>query len=120
MRRRGLFETGWTIGRSSGRERPPDSIPDWTPRSAAWHPNGAPKGGITTMILVSDERGQDVSRTYLYVPFEERDQARELGAQWDADGKCWFIDSVLDPAPFDRWLETAPGLADRPYSIVSD
>ena len=61
-----------------------------------------------------------MSRTYLYVPFEERDQARELGAQWDSDGKCWFIDSVLDPAPFDRWLETASGLADRPYSIVSD
>lgn len=60
-----------------------------------------------------------MSRTYLHVPFEERDQVRLLGAQWDADGKCWFIDSALDPAPFHRWLEDSQS-ADDPYSIVSD
>jgi len=61
-----------------------------------------------------------MSRTYLYVPFEERDQARQLGAQWDADGKCWFIDSVLDPAPFNRWLDSSPQSSDESYSIASD
>jgi len=61
-----------------------------------------------------------VSRTYLYVPFEERDQVRELGAQWDSDSKCWFIDSALDAAPFNRWLGDASQLAEEPYSIVSE
>lgn len=61
-----------------------------------------------------------MSRTYLYVPFEERDEVLELGAQWDPDGKCWFVDSTLDPAPFTRWLEAASELADGVYSIVSD
>lgn len=61
-----------------------------------------------------------MSRTYLHVPYEEGDQARRLGAQWDADGKCWFIDSVLDPAPFHRWLDTTRDRSELPYSIVSD
>ncbi len=61
-----------------------------------------------------------MSRTYLYVPFEEREQARQLGAQWDADAKCWFIDSTLDPAPFHRWLGETPLSAEQPYSITSD
>ncbi len=61
-----------------------------------------------------------MSRTYLRVPFEERDRVRQLGAQWDADGKCWFIDSALDPAPFNRWLDTESQPPDGPYSIVSD
>jgi hypothetical protein len=61
-----------------------------------------------------------VSRTYLHVPFEECDQVQQLGAQWDVDGKCWFIDSALDPAPFHRWLEAEPHSADCPYSIASD
>lgn len=60
-----------------------------------------------------------MSRTYLHVPFEEREQVRELGAQWDSDSKCWFIDSALDPAPFNRWLDAAPR-GDGVYSIVSD
>lgn len=61
-----------------------------------------------------------MSRTYLYVPFEERDQVQALGAQWDSDGKCWYIDSALDPAPFNRWLDSVPQGAERPYSIVSN
>lgn len=61
-----------------------------------------------------------MSRIYLHVPFEERDHVRQLGAQWDADGKCWFIDPALDPAPFNRWLEAGTQPTDRPYSIVSD
>jgi Domain of unknown function (DUF5710) len=55
-----------------------------------------------------------------YVPFEEHDQARQRGAQWDAEEKCWFIDSVLDPAPFHRWLDTSPQSSDEPYRIASD
>jgi len=61
-----------------------------------------------------------LSRTYLFVPFEEREQVRGLGAQWDSDGKCWFIDSALDPTPFKRWLDAEPDAADHPYTIVSD
>jgi Domain of unknown function (DUF5710) len=61
-----------------------------------------------------------MSRTYLYVPHEERIAVQELGAQWDVDGKCWYIDSALDPTPFGRWLESSPPLVDGTYSIVSD
>lgn len=43
-------------------------------------------------------------RTYLYVPFEEKAQAKELGARWDVERKCWYIESSLDPGPFRRWI----------------
>ncbi len=61
-----------------------------------------------------------MERRYLHIPFEEREQAKHLGARWDAEAKCWFIDSALDPAPFRRWLEEGPRSARQAYSIVSD
>ena len=39
----------------------------------------------------------------LKVPFAEKDQAKKLGARWDAARKCWYIDGGLDPAVFARW-----------------
>ena len=61
-----------------------------------------------------------MGRTYLYVPFEERDDVRKLGAQWDSDGKSWFIDSALDAGPFRRWLDEVTEPTNRPYHIESD
>ena len=39
----------------------------------------------------------------LKVPFAEKDQAKKLGARWDAARKRWYIDGGLDPAVFARW-----------------
>lgn len=43
------------------------------------------------------------SRTYIFVPFADRDEAKELGAKWDKDKKQWFVPSGLDFAPFAKW-----------------
>lgn len=43
------------------------------------------------------------SRTYIFVPFADRDEAKELGAKWDKDKKQWFVPSGLDLAPFAKW-----------------
>ena len=42
-------------------------------------------------------------RLNLKVPFAEKDQAKKLGARWDAARKVWYIDDKLDAAPFARW-----------------
>jgi len=39
----------------------------------------------------------------LKVPFAEKDQAKKLGARWDAARKRWYIDGELDPADFAKW-----------------
>jgi len=45
-------------------------------------------------------------RTNLKVPFAEKDQAKKLGARWDAARKIWYVDSTADMAPFSRWSPT--------------
>ena len=38
-------------------------------------------------------------RLDLKIPFAEKDQAKKLGARWDAGRKLWYIEG-LDPALF--------------------
>jgi putative DNA primase/helicase len=40
---------------------------------------------------------------YLFVPYEERNQAKELGAYWDGQKEAWYVPKGTDPAPFARW-----------------
>ena len=43
-------------------------------------------------------------RFNLKCPFSEKDQAKALGAQWDAARKTWFVVDPPDMQPFMRWL----------------
>lgn len=45
-------------------------------------------------------------RTNLKVPFAEKDQAKKLGARWDAARKIWYVDGDVDLAPFAKWSPT--------------
>ncbi len=40
---------------------------------------------------------------YLNVPYNEKDEAKELGAKWDKDKKQWYLPQV-DSTPFAKWL----------------
>ena len=40
----------------------------------------------------------------LKVPFAEKDQAKALGARWNAELKLWYVPQGLDTAPFEKWL----------------
>lgn len=42
-------------------------------------------------------------RTNLKVPFPEKDDAKKLGARWDAARKLWYVQDVEDLAPFAKW-----------------
>lgn len=43
-------------------------------------------------------------KTYLDVPFEEKDEAKALGAKWDPDIKRWFVPQGIDVEDFSQWL----------------
>jgi hypothetical protein len=43
------------------------------------------------------------SKTYLNVPFAQKDEAKALGARWDAVEKKWFVPADKDIALFARW-----------------
>ncbi len=54
-----------------------------------------------------------VARTYLFVPFKEKDEARALGALFDPQKKAWYILDDLDSAPFKRWAEPPRALTEQ-------
>lgn len=40
----------------------------------------------------------------LKVPFNEKDQAKALGARWNAEFKNWYVPQGVDSAPFAKWF----------------
>lgn len=71
---------------------------------------------LSTPKTFSDERPLPTSevtaraiqrsgRRYLFVPFEEKDDASRLGARFDGGKKAWFVPHKVDDAPFARWFE---------------
>ncbi len=48
-------------------------------------------------------------RIYLNVPFAEKDEAKRLGARWDAERKLWYTPDGVDNSPFARWFLVAGG-----------
>ena len=42
-------------------------------------------------------------RTNLKVPFAEKEEAKKLGARWDAARKIWYVEDKADMAPFSKW-----------------
>jgi len=43
-------------------------------------------------------------RTYLDVPFREKDAAHDLGARFDRRSKKWYVPRGTNVAPFARWM----------------
>jgi hypothetical protein len=46
-------------------------------------------------------------KVYLNVPFAQKDEAKALGARWDAVQKKWFVPADKDIALFARWQAEA-------------
>ena len=50
------------------------------------------------------------SKTYLNVPFAQKDEAKAVGAKWDAAHKKWFVPADKDIALFARWQPQSASL----------
>lgn len=40
----------------------------------------------------------------LNVPYDQKDDAKALGARWDTELKKWYVPDGLDVEAFSRWL----------------
>lgn len=58
-----------------------------------------------------------MSRVDLLVPFSEKDEAKRLGARWDATAQIWFVPEGADVAAFGRWLPPADSVNVRSPSF---
>ena len=47
----------------------------------------------------------------LKVPFNEKDQAKSLGARWNAEAKLWYVPQGVEAAPFEKWFSVSANLA---------
>lgn len=47
------------------------------------------------------------SKTYLNVPFAQKDAAKALGARWDAANKKWYVPADKDVSLFAQWQTDA-------------
>ena len=43
-------------------------------------------------------------RTYLAVPYDEKDDAKALGAKWDRQAKAWYVPAGVELEAFQPWL----------------
>ena len=50
------------------------------------------------------------SKTYINVPFAQKDTAKALGAKWDASMKKWYVPADKDSAVFAQWSPQASAL----------
>ena len=46
----------------------------------------------------------------LWVPFEQKDQAKALGARWDRQAHAWYVPPGVDAAPFAQWTQRGAAL----------
>ncbi|MDO5651582.1 MAG: DUF5710 domain-containing protein [Moraxella sp.] len=44
-------------------------------------------------------------KTYLYVPYEDKDAAAKLGAKWHRANNTWYVPKGVDLNKFDRWQD---------------
>lgn len=49
-------------------------------------------------------------RTYLDVPYEQKDEAKGLGAKWDNQQRVWFVPDGVALEPFSKWLPVPPAI----------
>jgi hypothetical protein len=59
------------------------------------------------------------SKIYLNVPFAQKDEAKALGARWDAIKKKWFVPADKDIALFARWQTEAGAVESLPSKTSS-
>lgn len=47
--------------------------------------------------------GMPPGSTLLAVPFAEKDEAKKLGARWNAERRSWYVPPGIDISLFSRW-----------------
>lgn len=67
--------------------------------------------GIAAMGLPANPAA---AKTFLAVPYKEKEQAKKLGAKWDKENKLWFAPEGTDLTPLAAWMPKTPEQAPVP------
>lgn len=58
------------------------------------------------------------AKTFINVPFKEKNDAKALGAKWDREAQSWYIPPGMDAAPFAKWQQDGQKQAQEPTNAV--
>ncbi|MDO8773539.1 MAG: zincin-like metallopeptidase domain-containing protein [Burkholderiaceae bacterium] len=59
-----------------------------------------------------------LEKTFIDVPFTQKDDAKALGAKWDRQAQCWYVPANVDSAAFAQWQQAATAAATSAPSAV--
>lgn len=70
------------------------------------------EAGPERAVLHEQPENAMPSRTYLAVPYAEKNEAKALGAKWDKEAKSWYAEAGVDMATsgLARWSLDKPGV----------
>ena len=60
--------------------------------------------GTPAAAQVQEQRPE---KTYIDVPFKQKDEAKAIGAKWDRQEQSWYVPAGVDAAPFAKWVKGA-------------
>lgn len=60
------------------------------------------RSGARNSFQGNTDKGNNIA--YLRVPFNEKDEAKKLGARWDASAKKWYVPAGVPLDGFAKWL----------------
>lgn len=63
-------------------------------------------------------RQPDQAKTFINVPFKEKNEAKALGAKWDREAQSWYIPPGIDADPFAKWQPNGQNQAQEPAKAV--
>lgn len=43
-------------------------------------------------------------RTYIQVPYADKEEAKKFGAKWDFNKKLWYVENLEDITVFEKWF----------------
>ena len=57
---------------------------------------------------------------HLKVPFNEKDQAKALGAKWNVEVKQWYVPQDVDSIPFEKWFTRASTTPENTANVAKN
>jgi antirestriction protein ArdC/phage/plasmid primase-like uncharacterized protein len=89
--RREVNNAMWQVNSGEqGVVRPPKSVLAQYPDVVVQYPQ------------IADEKPQE--KTYINVPFKEKEQVKALGAKWDKGQQSWYVPAGIEIEKFAKWL----------------
>ncbi len=105
-------QQSWAVSQEANMQSPTEAI-----SSSSANSSELEDGRRLTELARGDTPALG-AKTFIDVPFKQKEEAKALGAQWDRQEQSWYVPVNVDAAPFGKWLkEAAEATVDAPKAV---